>query len=75
MSSFKHKQSYHAAPGRFKSEAQKQKMYQLVAEGKLKQEVLDRWEQNTPKDQALPSKINNPPKVKLEHPKPRKIRR
>lgn len=41
----------------YKSEAQRRKFQQLVKEGKIKQEVADQWEAETPKDIKLPERI------------------
>ncbi len=46
----------------FKSEAQKLKMYELLAQGKIKKETIDLWEQATQKDKPLPSKLTPPTK-------------
>lgn len=42
----------------FKSEAQRNKFYTLVKEGKMSQETLDKWESETPKDKPLPKRIH-----------------
>jgi hypothetical protein len=47
----------------FKSESQRRKFQQLVAEGKLTQATYDAWENETP-DQRLPEKAPKKPKQK-----------
>lgn len=41
----------------FRSEAQRRKFYELVKTGKMKQETLDQWEKDTPKDTKLPERL------------------
>ena len=42
----------------FKSEAQKKKFAQMVAEGKMSQATYDKWDSETPKTK-LPEKLNS----------------
>lgn len=42
----------------FKSQAQRAKFYELVAQGKMKQSTLDEWEKSTPKDKPLPDRLS-----------------
>lgn len=42
----------------FKSQAQRAKFGQLVAEGKMTQEEFDKWNADTPKDHKLPQRIH-----------------
>lgn len=66
MSSFRENQK--KAPSKpatgFKSIAQRDKMEQLVKDGKLSQETFNKWEQATPKNLTLPMKLPNLKKIK-----------
>jgi len=44
----------------FKSEAQRAKFAQLVAEGKMSQETFDNWQKATG-DKKLPDRLNDAP--------------
>lgn len=48
----------------FTSEAQRRKFHELVRQGKMSQETLDRWEKETPPG-PLPERLHSP-----EHPSP-----
>lgn len=49
----------------FKSEAQRRKFHQLVREGKMKQETVDQWERETPKDTKLPERLKTKKKTRV----------
>lgn len=48
----------------FKSEAQKRKFAEMLAQGKISQATFDEWNKNTPKEK-LPERIGKPQKVRL----------
>lgn len=54
----------------FKSEAQRRKFAELVAQGKMSQETFDEWNRHTPKGR-LPERIR-PKKQKFSQPNPQR---
>lgn len=41
----------------FRSQSQRAKFHELVKQGKMSQETLDKWESETPKHKKLPERI------------------
>lgn len=48
----------------FKSEAQRKKFQELVSQGKMKQDTLDKWEKETT-ESKLPEKVSAKPIKRL----------
>jgi len=42
----------------FKSQAQRKKFHQIVKEGKMSKETLDKWELHTPTNKKLPERLH-----------------
>lgn len=58
----------------FKSQAQRRKFHELVAQGKLDPNVLKKWELETP-SAKLPEHLDKTPAVKLKKRKVWKIKK